>query len=273
MATDLAQAVATAVVWPPVLAVDPGSTSTGVCLRVGIDALEAVTVERAASAGQHQEACQYAAEVIEVCREITRRNRDALNAEAGVRGVSPGGLRHAAETLVAPTPAANAKGRRVAVAPRVLSSLPGASTVLGAIVGTWPRSILVPPRGGSEGGWDALEGAPKNLRGRTPPGWLAGGSDRSHQRSAWAVAGAAHAISAQPLPEQVTAAVGAAGSPDLDPTLLVPALRAAIAQAGSWDLLGRLPALAAAVAARTTGDRAQAEGVKAAVAAHLEGEG
>lgn len=273
---ELAQAVATAAVWPPVLAIDPGSQSTGICLRVGTEALEAVTMERNASyAGDgHENPARYAQAVIETAREVTRRNRDCLNAEAEARGVQPGGLRHAVETLVEPTPRP-VRGRQAAVAPRVLQYLPVASTVLGAVIGTWPQTILVPPRGGNEGGWDALEGAPESLRGRTPTGWLSGGSERSHQRSAWAIAGAAHVLAATPLPAQIRAAATATASlaPELDPETLVPALRLGIAQAGAWDLLERLPALAAAsVAVMTRGDRPAAERARERVAAYLEGE-
>lgn len=222
---ELVQTAATAAVWPPILAIDPGSQSTGVCLRVGVEALEAVTVERNASydGDGHTHPSRYAMAVIEVCRDLSRRNRDVLNEAAQVRGVQPGGLRHAVETLVPPTPRP-VKGRQAAVAPRVLAYLPIASTVLGCVIGTWPRTILVPPRGGSEGGWDALEGAPVSLRGRTPTGWLAGGSDRSHQRSAFMIAGAAHFIDAQPLPEQIRAAATATASlaPSLAPEALIP---------------------------------------------------
>lgn len=271
----LAKASASARVWPPVLAIDPGAQSTGVCLRVGVEALEAVTVERneGYEGDGHEAPARYAQKVIEAIREITRRNRDALNAEAQARGVQPGGLRHACETLVPPTPRP-VKGRQAAVAPRILEYLPGASTVLGAVVGTWPKSILVPPRGGDAGGWDAVEGAPDNLRGRTPSGWLTGGSDRSHQRSAFMIAGAAHMLAADPLSEQVRAAATAVAAlaPELTPESLIPALRLGIAESGAWDLLERLPALAAAsVAVMTRGDRASAEQARAAVTAFLEG--
>lgn len=269
--TDLATAASSAVVWPPIIAVDPGSRSTGVCLRVGVGALEAVTVERTGDGHDHQSACQYAQQVIEAVREVTRRNRAGLNAEAEQRGVNPGGLRRAVETLVAPTGTA-VKGRRAAVPPTILASLPIASTVLGAVIGTWPQSILVAPRGGDAGGWDALPGAPENLRGRMPLGWMPGGSDRSHQRSAWALGGVAHVMTAAPLPDQVAAAVRAAGRPDLDPEHLIPALRSAIAASEAWDLLTRLPSLAAAVAARVTGDRREGERIKVAVADYLKGE-
>lgn len=273
--TALTEAAASAQVWPPILAIDPGAQSTGICLRVGVEALEAVTVERNERYERdgHEAPTRYAQAIIETAREITRRQRTALNEAAQVRGVQPGGLRHAVETLVPPTPRP-VKGRQAAVAPRVLAYLPGASTVLGAVVGTWPRTILVPPRGGDQGGWDALEGGPENLRGRTPSGWLAGGSDRSHQRSAWAIAGAAHTLTAATLPEQVRVAARAVAvlAPSLDPETLIPALRAGMAQSGAWDLLDRLPALAAAsVAVMTRGNRAAAEDARTSVAAFLEG--
>lgn len=273
---DLATAAATAAVWSPILAVDPGSQSTGLCLRVGTEALEAVTVERNESyeGDGHTHPSRYAMAVIETAREITRRNRAALNEQAEARGVQPGGLRHACETLVPPTPRP-VKGRQQAVAPRVLQYLPIASTVLGAVVGTWPKTVLVPPRGGDQGGWDAVEGAPDCLRGRTPSGWLAGGSDRSHQRSAFMIAGAAHSLAAAPLPEQIRAAATAVASlaPELAPESLIPALRLGIAHASAWDLLDRLSALASAsVAVMTRGDRARAEQARESVAAFLEGQ-
>src|SRR5699024_9397051 len=142
MSADIVTGAKQARVWPPVLAIDPGSSETGLGLRIGTDALEAVTVEQGEPTGNHAESVRYAREVIETAKEVTRRNRDRLNDEATCRGVAPGGLRHAVETLIAPT-GRPTKGRQTAVAPRVLASLPTASTVLGAAVGTWPRTILV----------------------------------------------------------------------------------------------------------------------------------
>ncbi|WP_101556786.1 hypothetical protein [Brevibacterium aurantiacum] len=258
-------------VWPPVLAIDPGSRETGVCLRVGTEALEAVTVEQEDQTGEHTETVKYAMEVVEAAKEITRRNRDLLNEEAATRGLAPGGLRHAVETLVAPT-GRPAKGRRTAVGPRVLASLPTASTVLGAVVGTWPRTILVAPHG--EAGWDAVgrEAAPTVLRGRTPAGWLKGGSDRSHQRAAWAVAGAAHTSVMASLRQQATTVTTAALplSPSTKPDVLVAILRQTIQETGSWDLLGRLPTLAQSVVATSTRDQTAGANAATAVAEYLD---
>lgn len=271
MSADIETGAKQARVWPPVLAIDPGSRETGLCLRVGIDALEAVTVEQDEPTGNHAESVHYAHEVIETAKEVTRRNRDRLNYEAALRGVSPGGVRHAVETLVAPT-GRPAKGRQTAVAPRVLASLPTASTVLGAAVGTWPRTILVAPQGGA--GWDAVgrEAAPSTLKGRTPAGWLTGGSDRSHQRAAWAIAGAAHAVVMPPLREQAQTAAMAA-VPHLSgttPEELVTVLRAAIQETGCWDLLhGHLPALAQATVGTRTRDSRAGASAAAAVAEYL----
>lgn len=258
-------------VWPPVLAIDPGSRETGVCLRVGTDALEAVTVEHEEQTGHHAETLKYAMGVVETAKEITRRNRDLLNEEATTRGLSPGGLRHAVETLVAPT-GRPVKGRRTAVAPRVLASLPTASTVLGAVVGTWPSTILVAPHG--HGGWDAVgkDAAPAALRGRTPSGWLEGGSDRSHQRAAWAVAGAAHASVMASLRDQATTVATSVLplTPDTGPEALVALLRRAIQQTCSWDLLESLPALAQSVVAASTHNPAAGENAAAGVAEYLD---
>lgn len=261
----LEQAAAEAEVWPPILAVDPGSGHTGVCLRVGREALEALSVEFGSDPQDACAATDYAGQVLAVAGEIAQRHEAEILGMAHERGLSRVPLRRAVEVMVPPTPAATAKGRRVAVAPRVLASLPVACTVLGAVFGRWPRVIRVPPRGGLEGGWEALPGDPypESLRGRTPDGWLRGGSDRSHQRSAWAVAGAAHALdlAAQtPSAEAVQAVVLAvlAAKPDpRDPAGVLGAIRAAISSTRSGSLIGREAAIAAA-AARGLGVEPQA---------------
>lgn len=272
MAADRDIAAQKARVWPPVLAIDPGSCETGVCLRVGTDALEAVTVERGDQTGDHTEPITYAMKVIDTAKEITRRNRDRLNNEATARGIAPGGLRHAVETLVAPT-GRPVKGRQTAVAPRLLASLPTAGTVLGAVVGTWPRTILIAPHGGA--GWDAVgrQSSPAVLRGRTPTGWLEGGSDRSHQRAAWAIAGAAHTSAMPSLREQARTVTNAA-IPQLSstaPDALVAVLRRAIQETGCWDLLDdRLPDLAHAVVGASTRDSSAGASAAAAVTEYLD---
>lgn len=273
-------------VWPPVLGIDPGSTSTGLALRAGTAAVMAVTVARVeADPGDHRALVRWSRQVIDACQELADQARPTLDALAVERGESRPPLRHGVETLTAPTPRP-VKGRQVAVAPRVLESLPGAAGVLCAVGTRWPRCIPVPPRGSAEGGWEALPGDPypPNLRGRTPEGWLPGGADRSHQRSAWALAGVAHALDLarqqqQPaptalptLPEQVRAVVAAvvASRPDpADPAALVAAVRAAIQRAGAGDLIGR-EAQAAAACARGLGVEPGA--VRARVQAWLEQE-
>ena len=82
MSVDIVTGAKQARVWPPVLAIDPGSRETGLCLRIGTDALEAVTVEQCEPTGNHAESVRYAREVIETAKEVTRRNRDRLNDEA-----------------------------------------------------------------------------------------------------------------------------------------------------------------------------------------------
>lgn len=275
---QMEQAAATAEVWPPVLAVDPGSGHTGICLRVGREALEAVSVEFAGDPSDARAATDYAAMVLSTCGELAQRHEGEILALARERGLSRVPLLRAIEVMVAPTPAATTKGRRVAVAPRVLASLPVACTVLGAVWGRWPRVIRVPPRGGGDGGWEALEGDPypSSLHGRTPDGWLKGGSDRSHQRSAWAVAGAAHALDAAaqtPTPEAVQAVVRAvlAQHPDPgDPSGVLGAIRAAVQATRSGALVGREAQVASAVA---RGLGCEPAALKEAVLAVLSEEG
>lgn len=277
----LVEAARSAGVWPPTLALDPGSQSTGVCLRVGVEAVEAVTVEAPAVA-DHAAACVYASHVVADAISLLDRHAEALAAAAEERGEEPAQVRVAVETLVAPT-AQRVKGRRVAVGPRVLASLPGAATVLGAVTGTWPDAILVPPRGGGEGGWEALPGNPypSNLRGRTPKGWARDGADRSHQRSAWAIAGAAHALDTThpATPEPPTRALArrvvetaAAQGPDLgDPAAVAAALDAALSAENAGSIAHRLPDLAAALLRREVGDEEMADAMRSAVATLEDG--
>lgn len=276
----LAAAAASAHVWPPVLAIDPGARWTGIVLRTGRDALEGVTVEGAKDHGEHRQRGTYAFDVIETAREIIRRNRDRLNAEAVRRGVDPGGLRHAVETFTNPK-TVRANGNRVALAEDVLLGAIGASTTYGTVIGTWPGSILVAPLGGEDGGWETAwtkESGPRSLWHKAPRGWLPGGVDRSHQRSAWAIAGAAHALAAPPLKDQAQAAAAhaAAHEPNTDPEDLVPLLRRSVAETDGWDLLERLPALARTVIAASHG-RDAGDAAAAAVEAYLteieEGDG
>lgn len=288
--------------WPPVLAVDPGSQSTGLCLRAGTDAIMATTVERIGDPGNHAALASWAAQVLAAIRDLRRLGRDALNDLAADRGERPVGVRYSVETLVPPT-AVRTKGSRVAVAPAVLASLPGASAVLGAVVTAWPRAILVPPRGtGADGssGWDGLprEVYPTTLRGRTPPGWPepAPGAARSHQRSAWAIAGVAHALAAaepatstqaeppagpttaQVLQEAVRAALkGLPPEPPAadQPERVLHAVQAAMERTRTHDVLaGREALLAAAWAAKSAPSREAArsasETVRAAVEALIE---
>ncbi len=182
-------------VWGPILSCDPGGAHSGLALRVGRDVLEAVTVEFPPTCGLHTDPITYARHVVEVAESLITRRTDEIAAAAAQRGVPVPEVRHAVETLVGPT-AVPTKGRRAAVAPSVLASLPGAATVLGVVVGTWPDTILVAPHGGGQG-WESLprEIYPPNLIDRSPVGWLRDGRERKHQRSAWAIAGVAHELS------------------------------------------------------------------------------
>lgn len=290
----LADAALTAAVYPPVLGIDPGSAHTGICLRLGAEAVEAATVDAESDRTHHTAMVHTARRVVEVGHELIKRNRDRLVEVAAERGLTdPPRVRIAVETLVPPTPSARAKGSRVAVPPTVLADLPGAATVVGVVAEHWRRSIPVAPLGtarlpdGTEvRGWDGLgevkASAPASLRSRTPSGWLLpqeGTQAREHQRSAWAIAGAAHAQEALPLRDQAKAAArhAAAQRPQTDPESLVPALRQSIAATGAWDLLDRLPALARTVVATTARDQAAGDEAAQAVEQYLsetdEGDG
>lgn len=294
------QAAATVEVWPPILAIDPGSQSTGVCLRAGTGAIMAATVERVGDPGQHAALVAWSGQVLAAIRELRRMSRDSLNTAAAERGVRAPAVRVAVETLVPPT-ATRTKGSRVAVAPTVLASLPGAAAVLGAVVTAYPSAVLVPPRGtGANGssGWDGLGAGvyPASLRGRTPLGWPepAQGAARSHQRSAWAIAGVAHALAAAeprttpeapheapsdsvPAPtlqEAVRAALRALPpeAPDATrPEHVLRAVRNALHQTGTVAVLsGREALVAAAWAARSAPNREAARGAAEIVRAAVE---
>lgn len=281
----LAAAALAAGVYPPVLAIDPGSAHSGICLRVGTEALEAATVDAQGDLARHTAMVSHARRTVEIAHALIARNRDALTEIAASYGLAdPPRVRIAVETLVPPTPAARAKGSRVAVPPTVLADLPGAATVLGVVSEHWRACTPVPPLGQvtlpdgtTVQGWDGLGEtglAPSVLRSSTPEGWLlpqGGTQQRQHQRSAWATAGAAHCLTASPLREQAqhAASHAAAQRPSAAPEALVPVLRAAIAQTGSWDLWQRLPALASATIGLARGEQSAAKEAAEAVAVWL----
>lgn len=262
MFTPTADQARTAYVWPPILAIDPGGSHTGLCVRAGRDALGATTVDCAPRTGSHLEDTDYALAVLDAIDELIEFTSPRIDQEAAGLGVpAPSRVRLAVETLVAPT-GTPSKGRRAAVAPRVLQWLPATATVLGAVCGVY-TPIRVAPKG--NGGWDSVTGQPASLRGRAPTGWPESGSAREHQRSAWAIAGAAHAQSVADLPTQVSAAAAEATSRALPPITdtadHVDALRAACVRAKAPDVLYRLHDLAAVLAGRSGNDPAVARRV------------
>lgn len=288
---EMERAAVEAEVWPPIMAIDPGSAHTGICLRVGQQAIEAVTVSRDGFDPDHRALVRWSRRNIEVAHEVISRNREQVATLALERGEpNPPRVRVAVETLVPPT-ARPTKHRQVAVSPTVLADLPGAAAVLGTVAEHWRSAIPVPPRGAPEGGWDDLPKSayPANLKGHTPKGWLLpqeGTQDRSHQQSAWAIAGVAHALnvaqqqqaSTAPAPEQPTRAeqvrqvVGRviASRPDpADPAAMVATVRTAIGGTGASDLLG-MEAKVAGAAAQGLG--ADPGVVRAAVAGWLANE-
>ncbi len=295
---DLDTAAAESDVWPPICAVDPGGAHSGIAYRYGTSCWEAVTVDAPARTGDHTEQVRCALHVVEMVKLLVARHVDDLAAEAVRRRVDAPVVRHSVETLVAPT-AVSVKGKRLAVAPSVLATLPPAATVLGAVVGTWPGTLLVPPRG-HDGGWESLDRSvyPDTLRDRTPPGWLRGSPERKHARSAWAQSGVAHFLAARSAPSRVpeahvepsspltderslvgnvVAEVVAAGPDQSSAESILRAVRGAIADiAGAEALVGREAALVAACVPGLTGRsasncREQAEQLRAETIVLLSG--
>lgn len=266
-----AHAATRALVWPPTVAVDPGARHTGVCLRVGTMAVEAMTVEAPRPRGLHTEATDYAQRVVQEVHDLACRAWPRVTALAEAHGLTATGPpRVAVETLVAPTPRP-VKGRRVAVAPSVYSALPGAATVLGAVFAKWESAVRVAPLGAlpdGTTGWDSVP-APAELHGRPPASWVVDGTERAHQRSAWAVAGAAHAQTAPAVEKQLKAVADALQPVKLsDSAALVAALRVAAHEVGAEGLLLRTPDLAQTAAVLRAPEHA--EGVRESVSDYLD---
>jgi len=91
----------------------------------------------------------------------------------------------------------------------------GAWAVLGAVAAVWPDAYLVAPAAA-----DHQAAYPDLLWGRTPPGWTAGGSQRQHQRAAWAVllSGLAQTGSSPAPPVVPTSAPIAVAVPEATPS-------------------------------------------------------
>lgn len=194
--SEVLTGAATTSVWPPVLAVDPGGRWTGVCLRAGRLAVEAMTVPRLGTLDDHRSTVAFAERVLEEAEALLARSKPALTrlAERWERDPTP--VRWAVETFVAPS---RWRGGKAASAVQRFASSGPVGVQVGMLVGRH-GALLVPPHG--DGGWDNLptDAYPSTLTGRTPEGWRVLRDDkgrspaRSHQRAAYALAGAAHLL-------------------------------------------------------------------------------
>ncbi len=184
------------------LAVDPGGQHTGIALAAlsqdGPVPVDGVTLERLESEKdvRHMGAPQYVRRVIEACMSMLEKH-----------GVTDDAVQVFVETMVPPTPV---KPGTSIVPMAIWRHQLGAWAVLGGVAAIWPEARLIAPAAA-----DHQAKYPDLLWGRTPPGWTAGGSQRQHQRAAWAVLRSGLAQTGTtpepapvvPAPEPVAAAV------------------------------------------------------------------
>jgi len=154
------------------MAVDPGGQHTGIVLAElhpeGPVPIDGLTLERleAERDTRHMGAPQYVRRVIEACMTMLEKH-----------GVTDDAVQVCVETMVPPTPV---KASFVPMA--IWRHQLGAWAVLGGVAAVFPEARLIAPAAA-----DHQAVYPAELKGRTPAGWTAGGSQRQHQRAAWAV--------------------------------------------------------------------------------------
>jgi len=242
--TEVLAGAASASVWPPVMAVDPGGRWTGLCLRAGTLAVEAMTVPRLGSLDSHTATVEFAEQVVAEAEALLERRKRSLTRLAERWGLEPQPVRWCVETFVAPSAW---RGGKAATAIARHSNAAPVGVQVGMLVGRH-SALLVPPHG--DGGWDHLpDGSyPTTLTGRTPEGWKvlrdAKGRTpaRSHQRAAWAQAGAAHLLYPTPEGQQVpTAPEKAVQRAEPDRAAEVAVVRALVEQSGQWTSHWRKP--------------------------------
>jgi len=117
---------------------------------------------------RHMGAPMYVRRVIEACLRMLEKHHVADDA-----------VQVCVETMVPPTPV---KAGTSVVPMAVWRYALGAWAVLGGVAAVWPEARLIAPAAA-----DHQAVYPDVLWGRTPAGWTAGGSQRQHQRAAWAV--------------------------------------------------------------------------------------
>jgi len=156
------------------MAVDPGSQHTGIVLATISEAgpvpVDGLTLERLEDERdtRHMGCPMYVRRVIEACMTMLEKHH-----------VDDDVVTVIVETMVPPTPVQ--PGTNV-VPMAIWRHQLGAWAVLGAVAAVFPDARLVAPAAA-----DHQAKYPDLLWGRTPPGWTAGGSQRQHQRAAWAV--------------------------------------------------------------------------------------
>jgi hypothetical protein len=153
----------------PIIGVDPGARYTGVVVRDGDVVLHSSTLVRPQDL---ESGTDWALMVVEQIREIMKEFPTTM--PMGVEGISdPKGFQH---------------GKKAAINPKDIIR---AGIVLGAVVATWPKSIIIAP---GNNGSQHYSHYPAELIGRRPadlPGASQGAGTRNHEQSAYDVAGKA----------------------------------------------------------------------------------
>lgn len=151
----------------PIIGIDPGARYTGVVIRDGDVVLHASTLVRPKDLHSSTE---WALVVIAQIQTILKDFPMLI--PIGIEGISdPKGFQH---------------GKKAAINPKDIIR---AGIVLGAVVATWPNSIIVAPGGN---GSQHTSHYPVSLIGRRPPelpGSSQGAGTRNHEQSAYDVAG------------------------------------------------------------------------------------
>jgi hypothetical protein len=151
--------------------VDPGARYTGVVVRDGDVVLHSSTLVRPE---EMKSGTEWALSVVEQLKEILLA---FPNIPMGVEGISdPKGFQH---------------GKKAAINPKDIIR---AGIVLGAVVATWPKAVIIDP---GNNGSQHYSHYPAELIGRRPadlPGAANGAGTRNHEQSAYDVAGKAAVV-------------------------------------------------------------------------------
>jgi len=156
------------------MAVDPGGQHTGVVLVELTDAgpvcVDGVTLDRTEEERdtRHMGCPGYVRRTIAACMTMLEKHH-----------VADDDLTVCVETMLPATPV---KAGTNVVPMAVWRGGLGAWAVLGGVAAVFPDARLIAPAAA-----DHQAEYPAELKGRTPAGWTAGGSQRQHQRAAWAV--------------------------------------------------------------------------------------